>query len=842
MEARLRIVRTGRSWAFAGALIIAAIGGQVCVPAAAAVAADDAAESAAGDAPQDNGYESTIAAANAAMLVDPALALTKAVIAEHYGEDLPNTTKRALAVARARWLQGEAYLRTNDPTKADKPIRSAIAVVAKFAPQSKLHADVLLSLGWVDSNQGRVGNALFDYQKAFEIYRTLRDARSQARTLVFIALLYDQAMDQETALKYYKQAFDVYKSDTNLSVSIYNNRALAFAQLQRYAEAAAALNAALVIARKLDSRNLVEQIYINLARVYLEARKPALADQAIRMGQKVADPNDAGLRARLLATAAQSAFQQGNRQRALTLVSAALVGVDPKTTEISYRDVHQTAYDVFVASHEPERALAQLQALKRLGDNATKLATSTKTALMAARFDFANQELRISQLKADELRRSIAFERSQAQTQRYVFLGAAAAVAIVIALLAFALITSRRSRDRIHAANDDLAVINAALGTALAAKTEFLATTSHEIRTPLNGILGMTQVMLADAHLPPSLRDRLNVVHGAGVTMRALVDDILDVAKMETGNLTIESAPFDLHAVVTDAARLWQEQAQARGLTFDVDLDRCPTMILGDAARLRQIIFNLLSNALKFTKAGRVALRVDVDGEGRLQIAVSDSGIGIPADKMEAIFESFRQADAGTTRQFGGTGLGLAICRNLARAMGGDVSVRSVVGQGATFTLSLPFVPAAAPSVEPDREDEQAATLVVDRNPITRSMFRALLAGHGSRVILAASIDDAIACLATGNVTRVLIDDATVRAAADVHGDLVRIARAAEACGAETTLLWPVSAVREKEELLATGVTRVVARPITGAALIAAVFAEPKSDEPGHRDLVSNAA
>ena len=830
-----------RCWLAVAALLLPLGGGQAyagvtIVAAGAAGSVEDPAQA------PDGMYDTTIAAANAAMLVDPALALTKAVVAERYGAKLPDSAARAIAIARARWLQGEAYLRTNDPEKADTPIRQAIAVVARLAPQSKLHADILLSLGWVDSNSGRVGNALVDFQKAFEIYQKLRDPRSQSRTLVFIALLYDQAMDQETALKYYQQALDLYRSDVNLAVSIYNNRAMAFAQGGRYDEAAVELRSALAIAKKLNSRNIFEQIYINLARVLLESGNLSQADRAIRLGQESANPADAGLRARLIATEAQSALQHGNRARALALTSAALINVDPKTTDISYKDVHQTAYNVFVAVDDSARALVQLQALQRLNDNATRLATNTKTALMAARFDFANQELKISQLRADELRRGIAFERSRAKTQQFVFLGAAAAVAIVIAMLAFGIVTLRRSRDKVRVANDDLAVINDALGQALAAKTEFLATTSHEIRTPLNGILGMTQVMLADAQLAPLLRDRLTVVHGAGVTMRALVDDILDVAKMETGNLTIESAPFDLHAIVTDAARLWQEQAQAKGLTFDVDLDRCPTMILGDAARLRQIIFNLLSNALKFTKAGRVALRADVDGEGRLQIAVSDSGIGIPADKMEAIFESFRQADAGTTRQFGGTGLGLAICRNLARAMGGDVSVRSVVGQGATFTLSVPFVHAVAPAAQPDREDGLAATMVVDRNPITRSMFRALLAGHGSRVVLAGSIDDAIDCLATGGITRILIDDATIRTGADVKADLVRIAQAAAACGAETSLLWPVSAASEVAELLAMGVTRVVARPITGAALIDAVFTAAKSDETGNRELVSDAA
>ncbi|RYD25278.1 MAG: hypothetical protein EOP89_09530, partial [Lysobacteraceae bacterium] len=499
-------------------------------------------------------------------------------------------------------------------------------------------------------------------------------------------------------------------------------------------------------------------------------------------------------------------------------------------------------YDIFTAAGDSPAALVHLQALKRLDDAGTKLATDTKTALMAARFDFANQELRISQLKASELQRSIAFERTQARTQRNIFIATGAAVAVVIALLAIGLVTIRRSRDQVRAANDDLATTNSALGKALAAKTEFLATTSHEIRTPLNGILGMTQVMLADPTLPADMRDRLGVVHGAGITMRALVNDILDVAKMETGNLTIEAAPFDVCATVTDAARMWEEQARAKGLSFTVDVGGCPAMIMGDAARVRQIVFNLLSNALKFTKTGHVALSIQVGDDDRLRVGVTDSGIGIPADKIEEIFESFRQADAGTTRQFGGTGLGLSICRNLARAMGGDVSVSSIVGQGATFTLVLPLVRADSKAVDIVETDTRPGTLIVDRNPITRSMFKTLLAPHGGPITFAASVDEAVTRLADGDIARVLIDDATVRVGDDALGGLSRVAEAAYISGAETTLLWPVAAEKEREELLRTGITRVVAKPVSGGALIAMMFDGSVSANGVNPDLVSHAA
>ncbi len=787
-------------------------------------------------------YEVAAADAKATMLMDPAKALPKAIVAEQLGGKIVDRRARGIAVATAQWLQGEAYLRTNQPGKADGPVRKAVASIVRFQPQSKLYADLLISLGWLDSYELLVGNALVDYQRAFEIYGKIKDPRGQSRALVFIALLYVQAKDNETADKYYKQAMDIYRSDINISVSIYNNRALAFGESHQYAMAADQFKKALDLAKQLGSNNLLMQIYGNIARVQLDMGNLGLADQALARGQALADPSDQSLIGRLKATAAQSALQHGNLPKARKLIMEALVGVDPKKADDSYQDFRKTAYDIFLATGDMKQALAQLQVLKRLDDDATKLATNTKTALMAARFDFANQELKISQLKASELQRSIAFERARAQTQRYVFLGAAAAVAVVIALLAFGIVTLRRSRDQIRAANDDLAVTNDALGKALAAKTEFLATTSHEIRTPLNGILGMSEVMLADMRIDPALRERIGVVHDAGVRMRTLVDDILDVAKMETGNLAIESAPFDICATITDAARMWEEQAGAKGLSFAVEFGGCPAMIMGDAARIRQIIFNLLSNALKFTKSGRVTLRVEVDKDDQLNVAVTDSGIGIPADKLEDIFEAFRQADAGTTRQFGGTGLGLAICRNLARAMGGDVSVSSVVGEGTTFTLMLPVVRAPDVQAVPAARIADAVTLVVDRNPITRSMFKTLLAPDFGATAFAGSVKDAIALLEAGDMVRVLIDDLTIRACADPLSALSKIAVAAAASGAETSLLWPVSAETERQELLATGITRVISKPVTGHELISYLLHKSVSFKNSNPNLVSNAA
>ncbi|MDQ2893977.1 MAG: ATP-binding protein, partial [Pseudomonadota bacterium] len=352
---------------------------------------------------------------------------------------------------------------------------------------------------------------------------------------------------------------------------------------------------------------------------------------------------------------------------------------------------------------------------------------------------------------------------------------------------------------------------------ALAAKTEFLATTSHEIRTPLNGILGMTQVMLVDRSLDPATRDRLSVVQEAGVAMKALVDDILDVAKMETGNLTIEQHPFDLKATILAASDLWGTQARSKGLAFAQDLEACPHMVCGDGPRVRQILFNLLSNAIKFTADGQIALTVSRTTDGRCRFEVADSGIGIAPDKIDAIFESFRQADTSTTRRFGGTGLGLTISRNLARAMGGDVSVRSVAGHGACFVVDLPLPDAAvAPPIACGPDADLIDLLIVDCNPIARSMLKTMFASHHRCIVAVGSIDEGIELAGRTSIAKLLVDGGGMEPAALVAGLTALVA----ATDATVALLWPAADKAALSELETIESCAVILKPIAGITLV----------------------
>jgi len=327
-----------------------------------------------------------------------------------------------------------------------------------------------------------------------------------------------------------------------------------------------------------------------------------------------------------------------------------------------------------------------------------------------------------------------------------------------------------RNRDaerlkRIHAV---ARAARAAAEAANSAKSQFLANMSHEIRTPLNGVLGMAQAMEQDP-LTDLQRERLEVIRRSGDMLLAILNDILDLSKIEAGKLELEQAPFDLGELALGAHATFTAIANTKGLSFDLVVEPSAAgTYLGDSTRVRQVLYNLLSNALKFTEAGEV--RVTLSGQARgFSMRIEDTGIGIPPDRLTHLFQKFEQADASTTRRFGGTGLGLSICRELAQLMGGDITVTSQVGKGSVFLATLPLdratgaeavVSAATASgaADADLGERELKVLAAEDNPVNQMVLKTLLHQAGVHPRLVSDGKAALEAWEAGDWDLILMD------------------------------------------------------------------------------------
>jgi signal transduction histidine kinase/CheY-like chemotaxis protein len=307
-------------------------------------------------------------------------------------------------------------------------------------------------------------------------------------------------------------------------------------------------------------------------------------------------------------------------------------------------------------------------------------------------------------------------------------------------------------------------------------KSEFLANMSHELRTPMNGVLGMIRLSLG-TELSTDQRDYLEMARTSAESLLVLLNDILDFSKIESGRLELEAVEFPVRQCLQDAVRTLTISAEEKGLKLILEVHPAvPRLLVGDAGRLRQVLLNLIANAVKFTATGEVSIRAEsttpANGEICVHISVTDTGIGIPADKQTSIFDAFRQADSSTTRKFGGTGLGLTISSRLVGLMGGHIWVESQPERGSTFHFTvrasiprqadagaehrLEFIPGA--SQEPGTVAEPLRILVAEDNPINQKVASHLLEGQGHSVILAANGREVLAALDRGSPDLILMD------------------------------------------------------------------------------------
>ncbi|MDQ8027855.1 MAG: response regulator, partial [Brevundimonas sp.] len=365
------------------------------------------------------------------------------------------------------------------------------------------------------------------------------------------------------------------------------------------------------------------------------------------------------------------------------------------------------------------------------------------------------------------------------------------------------------------------------------AKSEFLANMSHEIRTPLNGVVSMADA-LARRDLDPQEREMVDLICSSGATLERLLSDILDSAKIESGQVTLEPVAFDLEQAVSDVAALWRVKAEDKGVALNVDFDPALSgFVEGDAVRLRQVLTNLVSNALKFTAEGAVTLTVQATGEGRALFRVSDTGVGFDAEQKSRIFVRFQQADGSITRRFGGTGLGLAISTALVDLMGGALDCESTPGEGAAFwfEIALPAVETveAEPVVGNDQVDVSAAPLrilLADDHPANRKVVEIMLSATAMELVAVEDGQQALDAFREGGFDLVLMDMQMPVMDGLTATRAIRALEAEQGLGHTPVIMLTANAMAEHVEAgRQAGADGHLTKPVTFASLFAAITA-----------------
>lgn len=640
-----------------------------------------------------------------------------------YGEDVAFLNE-ALALAEKEGMtdlaanalrnMGAHYHYIGDLDDALQHFHEALAL-AEEAGDIEILGSVNFSLGGVYTQIGSFFEAEEAFEKALGLFRKINLLPGEAVVYASLGELREETGEFEAAVEYYNKVVKIMEQVGDLSGLAFTHASLGSVhrKLGLPDVASEEFRRSLEYAETVGDRDVLANGYLNLGQIHQEKGYLLAAKAAL--------------------------------QRALE------IAVDGGSIE-HRMNAHETLSEVYLVEENFAAAYEHLQGFLAAREELYPTDYAETLAQIQARYQAKEREAEINSLRRNNVVRELQIERGRAQ--RNIAFGAVFVILVVLLALSNGYWIKTRTNRKVRRHNSRLMEVSKELENANKVKSDILANTSHEIRTPLNGILGLV-TLLKDTKLDEQQKMNLDSIEHSGKTLLRLVNDILDLSRIEAGKFEIDYVPFDLRAALETESQIWREQAELKNLLLKLDLaDDVPDVLVGAGSRVLQILTNFVSNAIKFTESGSITVRVRVREVSRTKVdlvfEVQDTGIGVSQDFKDRAFERFSQSDASSTRAFGGTGLGLAISRDLANMMGGEVGVSGQVGEGSTFwfslTAGLPSAgdlpaenarPARRATASKDSQQGSLRVLIAEDNEINQRVIVGLVErlGHSTEIV-----------------------------------------------------------------------------------------------------------
>jgi len=655
-------------------------------------------------APAPPAFDTAIADAKKAMNTDPNVALTNARRADQLAQKMTPSVEKNEALATSLWLEGESLTRLNKLDEARAAIQTAVQLADVDAKTTALTGNLSLSRARLADASGDIAQALKSYQRAYDVFTRVGVARYQAIALQGLGAIYQKAHDFDRAIEYYRRAAKTYSDEPVFQLSAANNIGFALQDQGHYKQAIGDFNDALKIAQSMKSPYLEANILSNLAAAYARSHQFKDAETAADRALKLLGPKDeSGGAPFVWSVKGETDLLRGRVDAAVSDIDRAFKGIDLKTTPSAFRDMHEIAYRVYKAAGNAPLALAHLEAFKRLDDQGRSLTASANLALMNAHFEFANQKFEIEHLKSEQLKRDMSLRESRASMQRAMFAAALLAGLLLILWISWRHYTLRkhgmelratlRERDveiaRRIEVEAELRIAKIGAEQANRSKSHFLANMSHELRTPLNAIIGFSNLLSMGTLKPEKTQEYANDINTSGSRLLEILNDILDMAQIDAGNVKLDNDEVYSREIVDTAVSIVEKDNPNHGKSIRV-LEQDNPRLRCDRSRMQHIIVHLLTNAMKFTGAGGAIDIFIENGSDGVDFVVQDDGPGISEEMLALVLEPFGQAEGAYARSHGGVGLGLPIVKAVVELHGGTFTLSSDAGAGTSARVHLP--------------------------------------------------------------------------------------------------------------------------------------------------------